>query len=74
MVTWANQILMRIRYLMMPAIRFQFVRLFYGHGSGNSGNIINLDINGLERPAPAGSDPDIGAYENLGSTPDVWLT
>jgi len=43
-------------------------------GSGNSGNIINSDINGLERPAPDGSDPDIGAYENLRSIPDVWLT
>ena len=43
-------------------------------GVGSSVNSINSDIIGSDRPAPIGSDPDMGAYENLRSIPDVWLT
>ena len=42
-------------------------------GAGSSVNSVNSDINGSYRPAPVGSDPDMGAYENLRSIPDVWL-
>ncbi len=43
-------------------------------GVGSSVNSFNSDINGWNRPSPTGSDPDMGAYENLRSIPDVWLT
>ena len=43
-------------------------------GVGNISNSFNVDINGVNRPAPQGTAPDLGAYENLRSIPDVWLT
>jgi len=42
-------------------------------GAGSTLNSVNLDINGSYRPDPVGSDPDMGAYENPRSIPDVWL-
>ena len=43
-------------------------------GVGNISNSFNVDINGVNRPAPQGTAPDLGAYENLRSVPDVRLS
>ena len=40
-------------------------------GSGNSATAITTDILGGIRPNPAGSNPDIGAYENSLAIPDI---
>ena len=42
-------------------------------GAGSILNSVNSDINGSYRPNPVGSDPDMGAYENPRSIPNVWL-
>ena len=42
-------------------------------GAGSILNSVNSDINGSYRPNPVGSDPDMGAYENSRSIPNVWL-
>ena len=38
-------------------------------GSGTSSGAPATDINGVSRPSPSGSGPDIGAYENSRSAP-----
>ena len=43
-------------------------------GVGDISSSFSVDMNGVNRPAPQGTAPDLGAYENLRSVPDVWLT
>ncbi len=43
-------------------------------GVGDISSSFSVDLNGVNRPAPQGTAPDLGAYENLRSVPDVWLT
>ncbi|RZP29913.1 T9SS type A sorting domain-containing protein [bacterium] len=43
-------------------------------GVGDISTSFSVDINAVNRPAPLGTAPDLGAYENLRSVPDVWLT
>ena len=40
-------------------------------GAGNSSSALSTDILGGVRPNPAGSNPDVGAYENSLATPDI---
>ncbi|MDA7578747.1 DUF1566 domain-containing protein, partial [Flavobacteriales bacterium] len=40
-------------------------------GAGNSSTAFSIDILGGIRPNPAGSNPDMGAYENSLATPDI---
>jgi len=74
LVTWAQSNI-DVDPLFIDAINDEYGLSDYSLaiGAGSSVNSVNSDINGSYRPAPVGSDPDMGAYENLRSIPDVWL-
>ena len=42
--------------------------------SGTTYNAPTVDINGIQRPSPSGSNPDLGAYESLISVPGPMAT
>ena len=74
LVTWAQSNI-DVDPLFIDAINDEYGLSDYSLaiGAGSNVNSVNSDINGSYRPAPVGSDPDMGAYENLRSIPDVWL-
>ena len=43
-------------------------------GVGDISSSFSVDMDGVDRPAPQGTAPDMGAYENLRSVPDTWLS